>query len=290
VVAILAVAFVLTKADSEPFAGGSDSADVNAVTDATSAAEAADTNAQKSAEVANTQLEESLGPAYAACVRALGTRTTAYLNNYSRAAGLVATVKIIRQLYSSLGAADFVSFLRQYAALLGGAGGFQLNALIQAFGRANLSTLTGNLAASYQALGADLLRVFQSLILSTGGRASIKAAKIYFAFVNQVGDDSSAASELNAILSSVGSTTTGTVSTQAKDLGVILGYLYNKLGVNIVTFAAANPTTIEQILTAARNLQAIGVFNFASLTTYNALKVGQIIATAITTNNINIVV
>lgn len=237
---------------------------------------------------ANVALKAQLGPAYVALVRALGTRTTAYVNNYARAAGLVATVKVIRQTFSILGSSEFVSFWRQYAALFGGAGGFQLNAIINAYGRANLSTTVQCISDIHTELGADALRLYQSILLATGGKASIRAARILSVFTTEAGDCVTAATTLTDLLSATGSV--GTVDSQPRDLGVIVGVLSNKLGNDAIKFAARNPADVSALLLAARNKAVSGPFDFSVLTTYSAARVGQIIAETVVANSIDLTV
>jgi hypothetical protein len=218
-----------------------------------------------------------LGPAYIAINQALGPRTQAYVNNYLQALGYTPFIGFMRNLYASSGRQQFISFIRQYSALYGGASGYQLATYVRNFG--SPAAAAQEFAAFYKALGVPLLVFLQQFTITTGGRASARPAQMAFA-VFKANGASDTIDALEAMLSAVGN--------KPKVLGALIGRLYNSLNSASLTELIANQLAgVVAVIEAAAAGDVIPAFDFSSLdsSSFDVTAAATIIIAAIKANN-----
>lgn len=283
VVALLFAACSLTFAQEEltSFAAGED------VVDSTRSALSGDSSnllaksalAEPSAKDKKkiAQAAQALGPAYIAINQALGPRTQAYVNNYLQALGYAPFIGFMRNLYTSAGRQGFISFIRQFSALYGGASGYQLGTYVKNFGTP--AAAAQEFAAFYRALGVPLLVFLQQFTITTGGRASARPAQMTFAIFKANGE----ADSIEAL-----ETLLGAVGNKPKVLGSLIGRLYNNLNANSLTELIANQlSNVVAVIEAAAAGESVPAFDFTSLSgkPFDVTAVANIMVAAIKANN-----
>lgn len=216
---------------------------------------------------------QALGQSYLAINQALGPRTQAYVNNFLQALGYAPMIGFFRNLFASSGRLQFISFVRQYAALFGGASGYQLAQYVRAFG--SPANAAQEFAAFYKELGAPLLVFLQQVTVSTGGRSSRIPANLSFAVFNANGEANTIAA-VQDMLAAVGN--------KPKVLGALLGRVANNLNVNnFINLVANQLAGAVTVVEAAAAGQAIPAFDFSSLptTTFDVTGAANIIISAV---------
>jgi hypothetical protein len=220
---------------------------------------------------------QALGPAYLAINQALGPRTQAYVNNYLQALGYAPFIGFMRNLYASSGRQQFISFIRQYSALYGGASGYQLATYVRNFG--SPAAAAQEFAAFYKSIGVPLLVFLQQFTVTTGGRASARPAQMTYAIFKANGEADSI-DALEAMLSALGN--------KPKVLGALIGRLYNNLNAASLTELIANQLAgVVSVVEAAADASAIPAFDFTSLDadSFDVTAAATIIVAAIKANN-----